>query len=539
MTEPQSPAPESKPPAKGGLFRSSAIYSGLTLISRFLGLARDLVRSNVRGASATIAADAYNTAFSFPNLFRRIFAEGAFATAFVPAYARALAKDGEAAADGLATDAMATLLFGALILSIVCVIAMPWLMYLIAPGFAADPAKFRLAVVLTQIMMPYLPLMAIFAHLSGVLQARGRFAATAAAFSLLNLCTLIPVLTQHEAVPASFAASFGVVAAGAAQAGLVWWGLRRSGVTIHFRLPRFTPEIKALLVLAVPGTIAASATQINLFISGILASQVPGARTWLAYADRLYWLPLSLVGVAIGVALLPQLSRAVHSGEDDAAHQATDQAVVMSLALSLPAAAALMAMPFYIIDGLWTRGAFTTFDAHATAAVLFHYGWAVPAFVLRQILQPAFFARQDMKSPMRFSLISVGVNIVLGVAFFYLIGVPGIAAATAVAAWINVIQMAVALWKRDHYRPGPATVSRLLRILVACVALGLGLAAAQHFRAVLEAPFGGRHGAKEIVVLAICAVGGLVYPLLLFASGGVSIAEAKGLLTRRKRLPPA
>jgi putative peptidoglycan lipid II flippase len=529
------PPPVKTSAAKGGgLIRSSMIYSGLTLISRFLGLARDLVLSNVMGASATIAADAYNTAFAFPNLFRRIFAEGAFATAFVPAYSRALARDGEEAADELATDAMATLLFGALVLTLVCVVAMPWLMYLIAPGFAANPAKFKLAVALTQIMMPYLPLMAIFAHLSGVLQARGRFAATAAAFSLLNLCTLIPVLTQHEAVPASFAASFGVVLAGFAQAGLVWWGLRRSGVTIHFRLPRLTPEIKQLLRLAVPGTVAASATQINLFISGILASQVAGARTWLAYADRLYWLPLSLVGVAIGVALLPQLSRAVHSEDHAEAHRATDQAVVLSMALSLPAAAALMAMPFYLIDGLWTRGKFTSFDAHATAQVLFHYGWAVPAFVLRQILQPAFFARQDTKSPMRFSLVSVAVNVVFGVGLFFLVGVPGIAAATAIAAWVNVGQMATALWKRGHYRPGPATVSRLTRVLAASVLLGLLLAAAQHWRPLLEAPFGGMRGAKEITVLLVCGAGATLYPVLLFAFGGVTPAEARAALWRRK-----
>jgi putative peptidoglycan lipid II flippase len=541
----ETAAPPTVPPAgkKPSLFRSSAVYSGLTLISRFLGLARDLVLSNVMGASATIAADAYNTAFSFPNLFRRIFAEGAFATAFVPAYARALAKDGEEVADELATDAMATLLFGALILTVVCVALMPWLMYLIAPGFAHDRAKFDLAVRLTQIMMPYLPLMAIFAHLSGVLQARGKFAATAAAFSLLNLCTLIPVLTQHEAVAASYAASFGVVAAGFAQSGLVWWGLARSGIRIHFRLPRMTPEIKSLLKLAVPGTIAASATQINLFVSGILASQVPGARTWLACADRLYWLPLSLVGVAIGVALLPQLSRAVHSDNHADAHSATDQAVVLSLALSLPAAAALMAMPFYLIDGLWTRGKFTSFDAHATADVLFYYGCAVPAFVLRQILQPAFFARQDTKSPMRFSLISVGVNLVFGVILFFLIGVPGIAAATAIAAWINVGQMGTALWKKGHYRPGPATISRLIRILAATVVLGLLLAAAQHWRPLLEAPlagfsFLGLH-AKEIAILSLTALAALLYPVLLFGSGGVTVGEAKVLFSRRKRLPSA
>jgi putative peptidoglycan lipid II flippase len=506
------------------------------MVSRVLGLARDLVLSNVMGASATIAADAYNTAFAFPNLFRRIFAEGAFATAFVPAYARALEREGEESADELATDAMATLLFGALVLTVACEIAMPWLMYLIAPGFASNPAKFRLAVVLTQIMMPYLPLMAIFAHLSGVLQARGKFIATAAAFSLLNLCTLLTVVPTHGTVPASYAGSFGVVLAGFAQSGLVWWGLRRSGVHIRFRLPRLTPEIKALLRLAVPGTVAASATQINLFVSGILASQVQGARTWLAYADRLYWLPLSLVGVAIGVALLPQLSRAVHSDRHEEAQAATDQAVVLSLALSLPAAAALMAMPFYLIDGLWRRGAFTLVDSRATAQVLFHYGWAVPAFVLRQVLQPAFFARQDTKSPMRFALVAVAVNLVAGVGLFYVMGVPGIAAATALAAWVNVAQMANALWRRGLYRPSPQAISRLIRILVATAVLGALLVAAQHYRPVLEHPFGRRRfaglGAKEITVLAVTAAAALVYPVLLFVSGGVTPAELRALLRR-------
>jgi putative peptidoglycan lipid II flippase len=527
--------PTTAPPKPQSLVRSSAIYSGLTLISRFLGLARDLVLTAVMGASTTIAADAYNRAFAFPNLFRRIFAEGAFATAFVPAYAKALERDGEESADNLAIDAMATLLFGTLVLTLVCELFMPWLMrWVIAPGFAKEPGKLALTVALTRVMMPYLPLMAIFAHLSGVLQARGRFIATAAAFSLLNIFTLLPVLTQHSPVPAAFAGASGVVVAGVAQAGLVWWGLSRSGVKIIFRLPKLTPEIKELIKLAVPGTVAASATQANLFISGILATQVQGATTWLAVCDRLYWLPLSLVGVAMGVALLPQLSRAIHAGRHDEAQGAIDQAVVLSMALTLPAAAALMAMPFYLVDGLYTRGVFTSHDAQATAAVLFQYGWAVPAFVLRQILQPAFFARQDTKSPMRFALISVGVNIAAGVALFFVIGVPGIAAGTAIAAWVNVGQMAYALRKRGHYRFSASAISRLLRVLAASVVLGLVLVAAQHWRPVLEAPFHGMKGTKEITVLAVVTVGALLYPILLFALGGVTPAEIKGLLKRKK-----
>jgi len=444
----------------GGLLRSSAIFSGLTLISRFMGLARDLVITARLGASATVAADAYNTALAFPNLFRRIFAEGAFAAAFVPAYSRTLTGEGAETADKLASDALATLAAATLILTVAAQLAMPWLMYVINPGYAADPAKFKLAVVLTQISMPYLPCMAITALLSGVLNARDRFILSGGAPILLNLGMLIAVLPQHDSIRAAYAASWGIVGAGVAQAALLWWGARKSKANIVLRLPRLTPEIRALIGLAIPGAIAASATQINIFVSGVLASQVAGARSWLAVADRLYQLPLGLVGVAIGVALLPRLSQALQAGDHDDAQTATDQAIVYALALTLPAAAALTAMPFFLIDALFTRGEFNTIDAHATAAALFHYGWGVPAFVLTRVLSPVFFARQDTKGPMRFALISVAVNIVLGILLFRVIGFQGIAAATAVASWINVVQMVMALSRKGDYRPSKAAWGR-------------------------------------------------------------------------------
>ena len=292
--------PITAPPSKrGGMLRSSAIYSGLTLVSRFLGFGRDLVVTAVMGASTSVAADAWNTALAFPNLFRRIFAEGAFAAAFVPAYAKALARDGEEVADVLAADAMATLAAATIVLTLVAELTMPWLMMLIAPGFAHDPAKYKLAVLLTQITMPYLPCMAIYAHLSGVLNARGRFIFSALAPSLLNVGTLIAVLPQHTATGAAIAAACGALASGVAQAALLWWGVRRSGARVDMRLPRLTPEIRALIGLAIPGAIAASATQLNVFMSGFLASFVNGARTWLSVADRLYLLTNKKCGPAI------------------------------------------------------------------------------------------------------------------------------------------------------------------------------------------------------------------------------------------------
>src|SRR5262249_22076216 len=206
----------------GGLIRSSMIYSGLTLISRFMGLARDLVITARFGASATIEADAYNTAFAFPNLFRRIFAEGAFASAFVPAYSKSLERDGEEVADVLAADAMATLAAATIVITLVAQLTMPWLMYVINPGYASNPETFKLAIILTQISMPCLPCMAIAAHLAGVLNARGRFIVSGLHPTLLNavmLIAVIPTVTPHDA---AIHATWAILVAGVCQAGLLW-----------------------------------------------------------------------------------------------------------------------------------------------------------------------------------------------------------------------------------------------------------------------------------------------------------------------------
>jgi len=532
-------SPKTKQAGPGGLLRSSAIFSSLTLVSRLLGLVRDLVVTARLGASQTIAADAYYTALAFPNLFRRIFAEGAFAAAFIPTYSRKLAGQGDADADRFAADALATVAFATVAVMLVAQLAMPWLMYLINPGYADEPEKFRLSWMLTQLTMPYLPCMAVAALFSGVLNARGKFIVSAAYPTILNLVMLAVVLPQTDPIAAAWWASGAVVVAGIGQAGICWWGAHRTGARIRPVWPKLTPDMKALVKLAVPAAIANSATQINIFISGILASQIAGMRVWMNVADRLYQLPMSLVGVAIGVALLPRLSQALQKDDHDDAQAAMDQGIVFALALSLPAAAALMALPAYLIDGLFTRDQFTAADAHATGQLLFHYGWGVPAFVLLRILQPAFFARQDTKTPMRFSLISVGVNIALGVALFYALGFQGVAMATSVAAWITVVQMWVSLTRRGVWNPSARAASKIVRVSVASTALGALMFLANLFRPQIEGAVGAvlPHGVKEVSIVLVCTAGLALYPLLLFASGGVTLTEARTALRRRKGDP--
>jgi len=518
------------------MLRSSAIFASLTLVSRFLGLIRDLVITAKLGT--TFAGDAYYTSQNFPNLFRRMFAEGAFAAAFVPEYAKRLAGRGEKDADTYAGDALATMATLTVALTILCQLAMPWIMYVYSYGYLGDPAKFKLTVILTQITMPYLPCVVIASLFAGVLTARGRFIIYGFYPAILNVVTLAAILPVNDPVRAAYAASAATIVAGISQALLCWWGARRAGARIHPRHLKLTPEMRTLAKRMMPGVIASSATQINLFISAILASQVAGMRVWLAMAERFYQLPLSLIGVAIGVALLPRLSTALQREDHDEAQAATDQAVVFGLALCLPAAAALVAMPGYLTEGFFARGAFTVADAAASAKLLFHYGWGLPAFVLIKLLQPAFFARGDTRRPMIYSMISIGVNIGLGVALFYTLGFEGIALATAAASWLTVLQMWLHLSSTGTWRPTARAWGKIVRVAVASVAMGLAVGLASYFRPTLEAPFAaiqlGPLGAKEIVVLLVCMAGGALYPVLLFAFGGVTPAEARAAFRRRK-----
>ncbi|MFK4058690.1 murein biosynthesis integral membrane protein MurJ [Brevundimonas sp. NPDC046655] len=527
----------------GGVMRSSAIFSAMTLLSRLAGFARDVVISAALGASAGPAADAYNTALNFPNLFRRIFAEGAFAAAFVPAYAKTLKTEGEATADQVATDALAAVAAVTVVLTIVAQLTMPWLMTVINIGFLDDPARFKLAVILTQITMPYLPCMAIASLLSGVLNARGRFIVSGAYPILLNLIMLAAVIpAQGDQVGAAYAASWGVAVAGVAQAGLCWWAARKAGANIRLTMPRLTPAVKAIIITAIPAAIGNSATQINVFISGNLSSFVAGGRTWLATADRLYQLPLGLVGVAIGIALLPKLSAAVASKDHGQQQASMDEALALSMALTLPAAAALLAMPYFLIDALFTRGAFLQVDAVNTAQALFQFGWGVPAFVLIRILAPAFFARGDTRRPMAFALVSVAVNAALAIGLFNLgMGISGIAAAVSAAAWTNALLLGATLWRRGHYRPSPVAASRLARILLASIGLGLVVGLASWARPMLQGPIeallgaiGSDHGAKELTLLAVVAAGGLTYVVLAFMTRAVTVAEIKGLIRKAR-----
>ncbi len=552
MPDTTVPPSAAKPERKSsGLVRNSLINSGFTLISRFAGFARDLVIAGYLGASGNIMADAYATAQQFPNLFRRIFAEGAFSTAFVPSYSAALERDGKDAADKLAHDAMATLVFITVAFTFCVELAMPWLMILLKPGFALDPEKMKWTVILTQITMPYLPCMAIVAHLAGVLNARGRFILSAGVPILLNVVTLVCILPTHSPFQSALWGSVGTIIAGVLQAALLLWGAKKTGAHVSLSIiPVFSKDINALLLLAVPGALAAAATQVNVFVSQFFSSTVNGATMWLTIADRFYQLPLGLVGVAIGGALLPALSRAIYAKDHEHAQNTMDQAFVFALVFALPAAVALCAMPFFLVDGVYTRAGFHLNDSVQVGHLLLQYGWGVPAFVLTRILNPAFFARKDTFGPMKFAIVSVIVNVAVGVTMFQFVGVPGLAMGTSAAAWVNVGLMMFFLAKRKFWVLGAAALRRLVLVLLAAAAMAGFCLYASYMRPTIEAVIGmalplnhGVHvisifghkaiGTKEIAVVAVSLAGVFLYIALLFVTGAFRPSELKAMLKRR------
>lgn len=516
------------------LLRSGAVISGFTLGSRILGGLRDIVLAGTIGAGPIM--DAFVTAQMFPNLFRRVFAEGAFSQAFVPIFSRRAESEGEDAARRLASETFSVLLAVTAGLTIVAQLAMPLIMLVLQGGYRDDPDIFRLSVVLTQITMPYLAFMSISALLAGVLNAYGRFALAAFAPTFLNLSILVAALSVSEPRHAAYACAVAITIAGVLQTGLLWWGCRAKGLTFRLRMPRLTPDVKRVVSIALPGAFAASAVQINILISQALASHEVGAKSYLNYADRLYQLPLGLIGVAVGVAVLPSLSRAIEADDAAAGGKTMDEALGLSLGLTLPAAAALLAIPVLLIDSLFARGAFTGADARMSGLALLHYAWGVPAFVLVKVLAPAFYARHDTMRPMRFAMVAVVVNIAVGAGLFFWLssrgvpGFPGLAIGTSVASWINVALLFATLVKDGWYRPGVELVRRMAGALGASAILaGVLLALASQFDAIRDL-----FGSKLIAILAVAALGGLVYLAAAIALGVIRRGELRALLRRRR-----
>jgi len=476
------------------LLRSVATVGGYTMVSRVLGFVRDVLMAQFMGAGPV--ADAFFVALRLPNLFRSLFAEGAFSAAFVPIFAGMMAKDGREQARHFAEEAIAALTTVLFVFVLACEIFTPALLHVLAPGFAAEPEKFAVTVTFTRITFPYLLFISLVALQGGVLNSLERFAATAVAPVLLNLFLIGTLLLVRPV--SGVALSWAVTSAGFAQFVWLMASCHRAGVALHFPRPRWTPALKRLVGLMGPGIVGAGVTQLNLVVSTAVASLLPtGAVSYLYYADRLNQLPLAVVGTAVGTAILPSLSRHVRTGDVTGAVTTQNRGLELALLLTVPAAVALGVLAQPLLATLFERGAFGPADVRATAGALAAYAAGLPAFVLVKVLAPAFFARHDTTTPVKIAVVAVAANfaltLLLGVAlpFAYV----GVACATSTAGWINALSLLWLLHRRAHFRLDARCRSRIPRILAAAMLMGAVLVA-------LGIPLAPYFGASQVVRLA-------------------------------------
>jgi putative peptidoglycan lipid II flippase len=512
------------------ILRAVATVSGFTMISRVTGFLRDILIAALLGAGPV--ADAFFVAFKLPNFFRRLTAEGSFTVAFVPIFAGLLESDGKTVAIRFAEEAFAVMAAVLLAFWVAVILFMPEVMTVLAPGFVDTPERFELAVELTRLTFVYLPLISLVALLGGVLNSIGRFAAMASAPILLNLILITSLAVFADALRTpGHVLAWGVAVAGLAQFLWLLEACRRSEVLPRWRWPRWTPRIARLFRLMLPAMLGAAVVQINLLIDVILASTLPtGSVSFLYYADRVNQLPLGVVGVAIGTALLPSLSRQIRAGKDAEARDSQNRALELGMLLTLPAAAGLMVLAEPIIRALFQRGAFGAEAAGQTALALVAYASGLPAFVLIKVFQPGFFARQDTATPVKVAAFAVVLNLVLNLILMQHFAHVGLAMATAISAWANTAILALLLNWRGFYSVDNRALSRIARTFAAAIVMALGLIGALEF--VREWLTGGP-GQLISALIGLVAGGAAVYAIAAALFGAVRFDEIRDALRRR------
>ena len=521
------------------LIKNVGTIGGLTMVSRIFGFARDMLLARVLGAG--LAADAFQLAFTLPNTFRRLFAEGAFSVAFVPTYSRVLhGEDGEAAAAKFADDVLSVFLWVLIAFSAVMMIAMPGIVWLLARDFQEVPGKFEFAVFLSRVTFPYLALVSLVAMLSGLLNARSRFAPGAFAPVLLNIVLIGGIVTGwwlrgpggDDRIVAE-ALCVAVSLAGVVQLAFMWWAVRRAGLKLHWRLPRFTPEVKRLGLLILPATFGAGIYQVSQFVDTFFATSLAqGSLTLLKLADRLNQLPLGIVGIALGTAILPMLSRHIHSGDAAEAQRLQGNAFEIATLLTLPAAAALAICAPAFVTAFFVGGRFTDADGAIMAEIVAALVAGLPAYVIVKILNPGFFAREDTRTPVWTALVSLLFNIALNLYVVGQFGIVGLAAATACSATLNCLLLYAMLHRRGWFRFTLRLAGRIARQLAATAAM----AAVLWWMMPHLSPYYAGSWLERIWSLAALVFAGLaVFAVGAFATGAVDKSVLAQL--RRRRQP--
>jgi putative peptidoglycan lipid II flippase len=513
------------------LMRSSAIVGSLTLLSRVFGFVRDMLIAYFLGASA--ATDAFFVAFKLPNFLRRLFAEGAFNAGFLPMFAGMIRTEGREAALRFASEAGTFLLAVVTAVTALAIVFTPHVVLVMAPGFTAEPEKFDLAVALTRITFPYIVFISMVSLMGGVLNSVERFAAVAAAPIGMNLAMIAGLWLFRPFVPTDgHALAWGVVLAGVVQ--LVWLAraCRREGMMPRLLgRPRLSPAIRTLLGRIAPAAIGAGVMQINQVMDVVLASLLASnAISFLYYADRIYELPLGVIGIAVATALLPLLSKEIRAGQLESALRHINQALMLVLLFGLPAAAGLYALAGPIIQGLFQYGEFDATDTAAVAPALIAFAAGLPALLINKILSNCFYASEDTKTPMKIAVLCIAVNFICNVLFMQFFAHVGLAMATSVAGWLNALLLARALWRRGLFRPDRALAVFLGKAALACL---LMIAALLVSRPYATEWLAGPAWQRGMALALLVALGGVVYGAGILGTRAVSVAQLKRLRPSR------
>mgnify|MGYP003743681103 CR=1 FL=1 len=496
-----------------------------TLVSRVMGFLRDVLIAGALGASPV--AEAFFLAFSLPNLFRRFFAEGAFNIAFVPMFSKKLASG-----DGpleFARDALSMLALVLIVLNALAMLAMPYLVWAMASGFVGD-ARFDLTVLFGRIAFPYILFISLAALISGVLNSAGRFVAAAAAPVLLNICFILALFAaQWLGWDIGLTLAWSVPLAGIAQLALTWRAAARAGFALKVGLPKWTPDMRKMVQTAVPAALASGVMQINLVVGQLVASRFDSAVSWLFAADRLYQLPLGVVGIAVGIVLLPDLSRRLKAKDDTGARNAYSRAAEFSMALTIPSALALMVIPLPLVSVLFGRGETGVDDVASIAVAVSIYGLGLPAFVMQKVLQPQYFARGDTSTPFYFALIAMVINVVIAVGLAPIIGWMAPAIATTVAGWS---MMFLLIWglrgMGDSAQLDQRYRERLPRIGIAAVIMGGALwIGAIPLLPALDAPY-----VRYVALLVLISIGAISYFGSAHLLGALRLSEIRQAIRR-------
>ncbi len=525
-----------------GLLRHVGTISSLTMVSRIAGLAREMIFSRVLGANA--ATDAFLQAFILPNVFRRLFAEGAFSAAFVPMFSRRVkqgeddGEDGHQLAAQFSNDVLSVFLPALIILCAIAEIAMFPIIWLWSPEWRGDADQLAFATDLARITFPYIALVSLVTLFTGMLNSVSRFAPGASFPIILNLVLIAALGLGHywmgqgaELRDAVYLLAAAVTAAGVLQLAWLYYWVRVAGFKPSLQIPKITPEVKRLSWIALPAAFGAGAYQINTLVQVYFLNALEGSNvTYMNYADRLNQLPLGIIGIALATAILPSLSKHIAADEKEGASKVQSDAIELAMLLTLPAAVAMAICGTPFITIIFEGGRFTADDAAVSGSILTALVFGLPAYVLVKVLVPGFYARQDTRTPVYAALLSLAVFIAFNLAFLERFGVVGVAAASAIGAWLNVVMLYTILFNRGHYTAPLRLFGRIARQLVAAAIMGGAL---YYLQDLLTGFYGAGLVERIAALAALCGAGAGIYFAVAFLVGALDRTTIAKLVKRK------